>query len=244
MKTLLALLALPFIVGCGILGIGSQGQLPEVWAVPVVQVRWESPLTAAEPKLGDIHEFLVDMNARIYDLTDGQVRIAKFELYGSNQKANTTPGIGNLSHEKVDDKYGKSFIGLPNAPGYFFFTMPSSKIERIYCVGVAAHEWLHAYIGLYDEYAKTGGSSNCPKEWAKRMETDSCVMDSSWRTELCRHGSALHNPDTFQSEKHGMSCYEWLKKAVHDAGKGEIVLPDKFYCGPDNPPDPVIENKF
>jgi len=241
MKKLLALLALP-LVGCGILGIGSQGQLPEVWVIPVAKIRFEGTLTAGDERLQRIRDFLVDMNVRIYDLTDGQVRIAKFELYNGSQIPNTTPGIGTM--REVPSNQGLGIIGLPGAPGYYQFSLHESFLERNYCVGVAAHEWLHAWVGVYDEYKDSDSSSHCPKDWAKRMETDSCIMDNCWRTELCRHGSSLHNGNTLQQEKRGMSCYEWLKKAVHDAGKGEIQIPGKYYCGPDDPPDPVIDLKF
>ena len=241
MKILAVILVLP-LIGCGILGIGSQGQLSEVWVVPVVKVRFEGTLTQGDERLDRIKDFLKDWNARIYDLTDGQIRFAKIEIYNGDQIANTTPGLGTMRETQSNQGWGQ--IGLPKMPGYYRFSLHESFIERSYCIGVAAHEWLHAWIGFYDEYKDSDSSSHCPEDWAKRMETDSCVMDNSWRTELCRHGSKLHNKNTLQHEKRGMSCYEWLKKAVGDAGYGTIVIPDKFYCGPDDPPSPVIELKF
>ena len=241
MKAFLAILVLP-LIGCGLLGIGSQGQLPEVWVVPVLQIRFEGTLVPGDGRLPKIRDFLADMNARIYDLTDGQVRIARIELYNGSQKPDTTPGIGTM--REVQSNEGTGIIGLPNAPGYFRFSLHESFMERSYCIGVAAHEWLHAWVGLYDEYKKTGGAAYCPENGLVRLETDSCIMYNSWRTELCRHGSKYHSTATLQHEKHGMSCYEWFKKAVHDAGYGEITIPDKFYCGPDDPPDPAIEYRF
>lgn len=246
MKNVLALLPL-LLAGCGsfcgLLGLSSQERLPEVWVIPVLQIRFEGTLVPGDERIPKIRDFLVDMNARIYDLTDGQIRVAKIEIYNGSQKADSTPGIGTM--REIQSNEGWGIIGFPNAPGYYRFALHEGFMERSYCIGVAAHEWLHAWIGIYDEYKKGNGSAAyCPEDGLVRLNTDSCIMYNSWRTELCRHGSKYHSTDTLQHEKRGMSCYEWLRKAMHDSGKGEIKIPDKFLGGPDDPPDPVVEYKF
>lgn len=241
MKILLPLLMVQ-ILGCSLIdGIfGSEGRLPEVWVVPVVPLRYMGDPGDAEEHKRMIKKLLAGLNARIYDATDGQVRIAKFEVWNATQKPEGTPGIGNLTDS--DGSHGLAFPGLPSSPGRYYFQIPEFPLELDKRSETGAHEWLHAWIGLHDEYRKTGGSASCPRGVLNRLETDSCIMNSSSRTELCRHGT--HSSDTLQGEKCGMSCYDWLKKVLHDAGKGEIVVPDKHYSGPDNPPDPVIEFKY
>lgn len=214
--------------GCGILGLGSDKSLPEVWVIPEVPIRFEGKLVPGDERIPRIREFLEAVNARIYDATDGQVRIAKFVVRNAEAWPETAPGTGTL--REVRSNRGTGTIGLPRTPGYFYFSLPESWTEKSYCAGVAAHEWFHAWIGLYDEY---GNGESCPEKWLDRMNTDSCIMDNCWRTELCR--PRYHNEDTIQHQKRGMSCYEWLRKAVRDAGYGEILVPEKFLTGSDVP---------
>lgn len=226
------------LLGCGILGIGSHEQCPEVWVIPVQKIRFEGMLTPDDDRIDRIKDFLRDMNRLLYDVTDGQVRIARFELYNADGIASTTPGVGTMREIRANK--GLGIVGRPKSPGYFQFSLHEHILERPYCLGVAVHEWLHAWIGLRDEYEEADADrSHCPKEWVQRMQTDSCIMDSCWRTELCR--TENHNPDTEQGTKNGMSCYEWLKKVVEEAGIGKVEIPSKVYVGPNDPPTPQID---
>ena len=231
MRTFAPLLVF-FLAGCGILGIGPDKRFPEAWVVPVVPIRYAGVVD--DDCRGRIRDLLIRMNERLYDATDGQVRIAKFEVWRADQKPDTVPGMGTMV-ESEKDLSGLGAIGDPKNPGYFRFPLADGLMDSAWCAGVAAHEWFHSYVGLLDE-------GHCPKLWTRRMETDSCLMYSSWRTELCR--GADHNTDTRQHQIRGMPCYEWLRHIVQEKLVLEIGIPDHYYPGPDDPPKPEVEFKF
>ncbi len=221
-----------FLSGCGVLGIGPDKEFPEVWVVPVVSIRYAGEVV--DHCHERIRDLLVRMNERIYDATDGQVRIAKFVVWKADQISEASPGVGTMIESKKNLS-GIGVIGSPDAPGHFKFPLAEGPMDSAWCAGVAAHEWFHAYIGLYDE-------ERCPKEWLKRMETDSCIMDNAWRTELCRGED--HSTDTKQHQIRKMGCYEWLRTVIREKLRREISIPGHYYSGPDDPSKPEIEFRF
>ena len=237
---LLALILLS--TGCSL--FGTNDRFPEVWVVSEVHVRIGWPITAGDSKIEDIKDLLELMNAKIYDATDGQIRIAKFTVHPPNLWNENGIGVCNII--PTDDKAaerGYSTVGDPQYPGTPHIQIQGGSYTVDQAGGVAAHEWFHAYVGVLDEYKRADGSkSKCPDSIITRTLADSCIMYSYIKSEFCRPDN--HSKKTEQNDRRGMSCYEWLKKVVAEKGKGTIQIPGEHRLGPIDPPTPIVEFKF
>lgn len=239
MRNLLWLVIPLFVTGCGILSFGDD-KLPEVWVVEDVPIRFWRKLEPDDDRLDRVAELLVAMNRRVYDATDGQVRIAKFTVYDTPQRGPGNLGQGEL-HDPGEHLRAHAAIGSPKLPGVWHFSLhEGGKLGLFKQAAEASHEWFHAYVGLIDEYRleEEGTSAACSKKWLDRQTSGACTMFINEYSELCR--KETHNPKTRQGQTRGMSCYEWLAKTVKDDGKGQIIIPTKCYTGPSNPPDPIV----
>lgn len=230
------------LAGCSI--FGSTDRYPEVWAVPEVRVRITWPIAAGDPVIEEIRDLLEMTNIRIYDATDGQVRVAKFVVYPPNLLGEHESGVWNVIPTDTSAKsHGHATVGDPQYPGYFHSQIQGGSYTVDMSGGTGAHEWFHAYIGLIDEYKREDGSpAKCPESIVVRVLESSCIMYSSNRSELCRPDN--HSDKTRQHDRRGMSCYEWLKKVMEEKGKGVIQIPDEHLIGPSDAPSPIIEFKF
>ena len=235
MRSLLLLIPL-LATGCSLFGVDKR--LPEVWVVTDVPVRLWRKLEPDDDRPPRVVELLTKLNKRIYDATDGQVRVAKFTVYDTPQRGPGNLGQGEL-HDAEEELKGHASLGSPKLPGVWHFSLHEGDDDLSQRAATAVHEWLHAYVGLWDEYKREDGSAtSCPKLWVERQLSEACTMYANNRSELCKKGN--HNSKTRQGENAHMSCYEWLAKIVQQDGKGQIVIPDEHYTGPSNPPDPVV----
>lgn len=236
MRSLLWLVLPLFATGCSLFGI--EGRLPEVWVLEDVPVRFWRKLEPGDDRPDRVVALLQALNRRIYDATDGQVRVAKFTVYDTPQRGPGNLGQGEL-HDAQEELKGHASIGSPKLPGVWHFSLHEGDEDLAQRASVAVHEWLHAYAGLLDEYKREDGSTaSCPKTWVERQLSEACTMYANNRSELCKKGN--HDSKTRQGDQRGMSCYEWLATTMKADGKGLIQVPDEHYSGPSNPPDPVV----
>ena len=238
MKNAAVALAILALSGCSILGI-SDKDLPPVWVLEevVIRVAWDEP--ASTPNAGKIGDVLRQMNLRIVDATDGQVRIARFKVVRAAARPELAAGVGTIQAAELKGE-GFGIFGTPSAPGAFRFFLHGDRRTLEDAGAEAAHEFFHAWVGLRDEYKKLSGKeASCPASIVTRGLADSCLMYSYRYSELCRESN--HNEETEQHQAHGMSCYEWLRKTLADHGRGQIRIPRDHLRGPDEAPEPTIE---
>ena len=239
MKRALLLTAL---LGSGCFCRRTPEPLPVVWIVPEVKLRLEWDAAPDDPLLSRVRELAFAMNRRLYDLSDGQIRIARFTVHLRWQFPAETPGTANLY--RPEDSCPTCFDhasaqGRPNGPSWFHASLHEDLGDLERRSIAMAHEWLHAWTGLLDEYRETDASkkAKCPESLIERLRKSACLMyRTNDYTELCR--AENHNADTHQGQERGMSCYEWLVKACRDAGVGELRIPDGPVPGPEDPPAP------
>lgn len=182
------------------------------------------------------------MNVRIYDATDGQIRIGQFTVYGQGGVWEKAGGVGNIVRGPTNgNPYGYAINGQnPRIKGYFYVVFPEGDLSVAKQGATAAHEWFHAWIGLWDEYKDADGNrSSCPSNPVSHLTSGACIMfrEHLW-TELCR--AENHNPKTLQGAHRGMSCYEWVRDAMKAAELSDITIPAEHINGPTDPPDPRI----
>ena len=235
-------------------------RLPERWVVPHVIVALDWATGADDPKLADIRESLLLMNRRLYDVTDGQVRIGTFYLMDAAAAAEVqSAGVLtiHLDWEAALKRLGYTFtrdvpglsvkLGDPSSPsqihvGYKYL----QQFGVPYYSGLLVHEWLHAFVGLGDEYEDETRSRQveCLADAAARADADACVMYGDAYTELCRADG--HNTDTHHHAVKGVDCYTELARSInaHAAGRtGDLTIPRSIHHGPSDPPDAAIELK-
>lgn len=203
---------------------GRPGRLPEVWASDVrILLLWEPEPTATD--MGMVEEKLQGFNDRLYDLTDGQWRIARFLINDYRSWLRTiSKGAGHL--HRTDTHQGKGYAqGRPDDPEPW-------HVNETHGIGVYAMEFLHSWTGLKDEYEQyeDGEPRHCPEDSVVAQITSACVMDRGRSTELCRPDT--HNPDTEQGNVRGMDCYSWLAEVMHSAGHTAFRVPGMHIPGP------------
>ncbi len=230
-------LALLLLVGCSSV---PKGGLPTVWVIPEMKVRTTFEMKEGDLRALDVIKLCKEFNIALYDAFDGQVRVEKFSIYSKNKISEISAGVANIMEHTVwtDDfkcwPHGFPW-GRPDYPQRFYTALHGW--DR---AGVFVHEFMHSWIGAFDEYERGDGTrSSCPKELAARTSYDACVMDLAFHSELCRPDN--HNPDTEHGEQREMSCYEWAVKVIKEAGKATIQIPVKHMVGPRDPPEPTIE---
>jgi hypothetical protein len=186
-----------------------------------------------------ITKMLKDFNVLLYDAFDGQIRINKFKIYGNTKIGATHPGVANLYPAPDKDKgyYPHGFAtGLPHKPRETYSPAFYDGSARI-----LIHEFLHSWLGLYDEYQDgKGEEARCPELLQQHLDSDACLMNNHWhKTELCRKED--HNPYTEQGERRKMPCYEWAAEVIKKFLYVELVVPEEQIEGPTDPPEPKFE---
>lgn len=228
-------LAILCLSGCATNTLPTPTLPTNVWVVPVQKVRAQFDI-ADVAKLELLKKLCLEFNRKLYNATDGQIRIAKFIIYSKGAIGEYEPGVANI-YDGPGNAYAIN-VGTPINPQPFYTPLVRG-IDVYYAAGTFLHEWLHAWIGVWDEYeVYEGMPSSCPTS----SMTMACVMYQSWRTELCR--ASDHNPNTEHGRLRGMSCYEWLVKVCHDHGVAELQVPPEPISGPFNPPASEIEIKW
>lgn len=238
----------------------------DVWVIPNINIHLELlNLSKGDARIQRVRKLCTKFNDRLYDATDGQIRVAKFSIFDTLPK--TTPGSTD-SVPYLPDGWGQIFDGnyncncknpqhgghtgwpgflfpdsRPNDPSHFHVRLHDNDAQLRQQSGTMFMEWCHSYTGALDEYHTEGGSVGsgvCPLEESVRIADNACIMyQTGPYSELCRESN--HNPHTDQGEVRHMSCYQWIARVVHDAGKGDITVPFTHIPGPENTPNPSFE---
>lgn len=233
-------------------------RMPERWVVPSVIVALDWAVAEDDPKLVEIKKCLTLMNRRLYDATDGQVRIGAFYVLDATRAAEV-PSSGvltiHLDWEAALKALGYQFnrdvpglsvkLGDPSSPsqihvGYKY--LANFGVE--YYSGLLLHEWLHAFVGLGDEYEDSTRTRQveCLTDAMARADADACVMYGDAYTELCRADG--HNADTQHHAVKGIDCYAELVRSVNanaSGRTGELKVPPTILHGPTDPPAATID---
>lgn len=222
------------------------GKLPDKWETPALYVR-----LPAEAKEGDLSiefakKLCQEFAIRIYDVFDGQVYVPEFIIINPSLAKENASGMCNLFNFGDIFRKNEAYVGSPPLkPGYFYCQIPTGfgKDEISHRAGTMLHEWLHAHIGLGDEYKHKGDpgsdmNTSCPlnPNSERNLDDNCCIMYlSRSRRELCRPGN--HNPDTDQGKE---SCYSYAARVLLENKLALITVPNKTVKGPTNPPTPRI----
>jgi hypothetical protein len=220
---------------------------PTLWTPQIKVVFSDFALSRGDARYQRARATIQALNDRLYDATDGQVRLGKVTFYG--QEAGMDPEGDGTMHFHLNWPSGNSHhgsaggvahgsSGRPGDPQHAHLRLKGTLAEAQQYGGTALMEFLHSWTGLKDEYeTESGAASACPKNGDRQWDT--CLMDDTSRTELCK--SWNHNPLTEQGTFRGMDCWSWLKSIMHqDLGVDLINLP-VYLPGPTNAPDPTLE---
>jgi hypothetical protein len=185
------------------------------------------------------------MNEWLFDMFDGQVYIAKFVVYAPSNILERDRGISNIYlPEDQCSTCNPHAIGLgtPYRPGYFFTPLPRTDSGMAYEAVTMTHEFLHAWVGVADEYrTEDGTDARCPESFSF---DGPCIMShyDYFSMHLCRPDT--HNENTWQHQLSGMSCYELAKKNLAESYVGDITIPDEYIRGPKDVPKAEIVFKL
>lgn len=244
------LLVLAAMVGCcgdpEVITYSQIVKLPRQWEVPVVYIRLPREMSEWDYELELAKALCREFSVRVYDAFDGQVYIARFEICSPSVIQEKHPGVINLyQNDTVLIYHTETIMGdPPDRPGYAYVPMPTSLLNIDSVASAMMHEWLHAYVGLGDEYKPphTSGSHrtiDCPElPYSEHgIKTNACIMDhDDTRRELCLPQD--HNPDTDQGKE---SCYEYAARVLAEHRLALITIPKDTIPGPTNPPTPRID---
>lgn len=219
---------------------------PTLWT-PEIKVHCDWDISRGDSRYQRARETIQALNDRLYDATDGQVRLGKVTFYDRNSHVDPE-GHGvihfHLNWPSTDSHHGSAggvahgSTGRPGDPQHAHLRLMPTLTQARQYGGTALMEFLHSWTGLKDEYeTENGSASACPKNGDRQWDT--CLMDDTSRTELCK--SWNHNPLTEQGTFRDMDCWSWLKSIMHeDLGADLINLP-VYLPGPTDAPDPTIE---
>lgn len=220
-------------------------QLPRQWEVPTLYVRLPEEMSANDYRIELAKKLCQEFAIRLYDAFDGQAYVHRFVICNPSLVPERQAGMMNLFENGTIILYhNETYAGDPPFhPGYSYIEMPHSADYIPHRAGTMLHEWLHAYVGLGDEYKHRNEPGNqpttsCPlhPQSSKAIDEHACVMNDSSRRELCRPSN--HNPDTDQGKT---DCYTYAAIMLAKARIALIIVPDHRIEGPTNPPTPVIE---
>ena len=226
----------------------------DAWVIPEMQVFTVFALDDAWAKM--LRDALIDFNRRLYDATDGRVRIASFVLIDppfSVDRANA-PGTIHVHAEWINaDKeladvheHPRSALacahgeGRPTRPGHVHVAVQKEGKQLVDRLGlILVHEFAHAFLGLKDEYLSQGGAGipACPDEGAPH-----CVMNAADpdNREFCRPDNHDRNRDTEQSKKVGTDCWSATVAVLHSDLGISADIPSVLRPGPSDPPEPKV----
>ncbi len=238
----------------------AKGQLPELLRTDLrVRVDWVT--NPADPRLQQVVALLHAFNNRLYDATDGQWRIRKFNIYDVRGPVGMEDkGVGHF-HEVWETSHGDKYSALGDAdpkchacpPDYKYtvnlyalkklsnpshFHLGLDKFENTSSSlndygGVMVMEFLHSWTGLLDEYLNEHKEEGgkCAEDLTKQGEWSTCIMYDP------RHLTELcrpstHSRHTYQQAAREMDCYTWLQRVFKENGKGRLVVPSAVIVGP------------
>lgn len=252
--------------GGGLGGSGEpfKGPPADNWSPNMkVSVEWE--MTEGDASYKKLKDVLKAFNKRLYDCTDGQVWIAKFEIYdastsvqlkndGSDVYHPNPPGAAPmLFHHGWPEQrankgaVGEAMVGSPKEPGNayigYFDSIDAKYGDVDNYAGVVVHEFSHGTFGVLDEYFGPNGGAKCPDDKKEADEKSCCIMcDPYHYREMCRDDAHDPNHDTNQDFFLHMSCYDAMVKRLLADVNVKIVMPEKRILGPIDPPDAVFED--
>ncbi len=201
----------------------------DVWVVPEIAVVAPGPLSEPSRKL--LSAALVDFDRRLVDLSDGQIRIARFAVYEPPLPpgvSETSPGVIRLTPDPTG--CGKQ-RGRPRQPAVIpLFLDPQAGPDRL--GAILAHRFGHAYLGLEDE-ARADGSVGCPAPDPELTAGPSCFMNrpTTGGDHVCR--DADHPNGT------GGACWQRMTQLLRQ-DVGLKLLADDEFDGPAPPASPAI----
>lgn len=225
-------------------------KLPRQWEIPTLYVRLPYDMSEYDYNYQLAKTVCSEFAKRLYDAFDGQVYVHKVVLCNPSQVPEKQSGVINLyQNEKIVLYHTETFMGSdpPDRPGYCYVEMPTSLLNVDRAASAMIHEWLHAFIGLGDEYKKPRGTGNvrttdCPSDpfTPDGIATNACIMDhDETRHELCLRKD--HNPDTDQGKE---PCYEFAARVLREHLIASITVPTQTMRGPFNPPTVIIDAKL
>ncbi len=246
------LLILCLILGC----VGDRiptptevSKLPRRWEIPTLYVRLPYDMSEYDYNFELAKAVCKEFTKRLYDAFDGQVYVHKIVLCNPSLVPEKQAGVINLYKNEIILYRTQTFMGSdpPDRPGYCYVEMPTSLLNVDRAASAMIHEWLHAFIGLGDEYKKAGVAGNvrttdCPFHpfTPEGISTNACIMDhDETRNELCLRKD--HNPDTDQGKE---ACYEFAARVLRGHLIASITVPIQTIRGPFDPPTVVIELKL
>lgn len=239
-------------------------QLPERWVIPYLIVLLDWSAEENHREVQEIRTLCIEMNRHLYDVTDGQVRVAKFYIVDRDAGWElTTPGIFTIHRdwERAQRHQTRGYernmsgfsTGLGTAQNPTFIHLGYDLYQesglRFYA-GTMVHEFMHAFVGLDDEYypdiAMRGRvAASCPEDPAVKQARESCVMDDSYLTELCRPDD--HSKRTAQEKTWKKDCYSKFVESVnrHVTDRtGDVEMPASVMPGPTRAPEPAFEYRM
>ena len=221
--------------------------MPRQWAAPTLYVRLPDDVKLGDPAVELAKQLVTQFAIRIYDAFDGQVYIPEFVICNPSVARERETGMCNLFQSGSVLYRNEAFSGSPLKPGFFYCVFPVDSGYVGFSAGTMLHEWLHAFIGLGDEYKLPGELGNnmttsCPLNPTsiENLDGNACVMYlSRTRRELCRPQN--HNPKTDQGKE---DCYTTAVRVLFENRLAFIRVPDRRIEGPFNPPTPKITIKL
>lgn len=237
-------------------------KLKEVWVLEEKVVLLDWNLTTDE--MQTLKDLLIEFNARLYDATDGQIRIKRFifkwmykhpnshfdpviRIYKNYQ--NGDHGDRSGSQTLINQLRPYSWWGSPNNQCDVHFPFEVVRKSGFdYSSRVLVHEFFHAAFGLLDEYGEIQNnkgnsifSTLCAKTEVLRHAWNVCIMGSCepFYREMCKPDT--HTKDKSNSQIHNLDCYSLVQQQIKKAFGKKLVIPETPIEGPMNPPTPTFQ---
>lgn len=251
MRVVFLLILLAGLIGCaGRITIPEPSttyvsRLPRQWEITTLYIRLPRDVNAYDMDIELAKTLCREFAIRVYDAFDGQAYLTKIVICNPSIINEKQAGVINLYQNGTIEVYRtETYMGSspPDRPGYSYVPMPTSLLGIASSASSMMHEWLHAFIGLGDEYRgphDLGGlrTMDCPENIDDRIATNACIMDNHVISrELCR--KKFHNSKTDQGSE---ACYDQVVRVLAEHMIANLSVPSKTIPGPLNPPEIIIE---
>lgn len=231
-------------------------KLAEVWVIEDQPVLLDWEATEEDRRL--IEDVLTEFNRRLYDASDGQIRVKRFTMsrmgkhpgdhydgafrlfkeFKAGDHGDTSDGSGAF----VDQLRPFAYLGTPDKRGDVHLAFERMKVEgpALYSRALV-HEFHHAAFGLNDEYGEMKDKSfgtYCAKSEAQRRAWNSCIMGTyqPLHRELCK--SDTHTVDPSNPKLNRLDCYTRVQQALKKSLGKSLVVPPTPVEGPHDAPPP------
>ncbi|GEM_PF-5349613 len=235
-------------------------KLREVWVIENLPVLLDWDPTEAES--GTVRKTLVEFNRRLYDSSDGQIRVRSFVLRRmgghpdhhydgalriyKNFKEGDHGTVDDGAQGFVDQGRPFAYLGSPDKLGdaHLAFDKMVSEGPSLYSRALV-HEFHHAAFGLNDEYGeRTDEKGNptfgtfCARSEGLRRAWNCCIMGTyqPLHRELCKPDT--HAVDESNPKLHKLDCYTRVQQALKRSLNKDLVIPQTPVEGPNDPPEP------